>query len=773
MPATRRQLLAVMFTDIVGYSAMVNRDERRAQALLEFQRRAVREQVFRHEGRVVETIGDGHLVTFGNARAAIECAVALQRALQLRNAEPGAEPLRLRIGIHAGDVERSRRRVFGDGVNVAARLEALAPHGGVAVSDDAVSQLHGPLRACFTSAGPQPLKNIAEPREVFTLGEPALEAAAAHLAPPRRWRAWARRYRAAAAAAAVLLALAAIGYRLQPWLPPAVDDASIAVLPLQNLSTEPGSEEFVAGLHDSLLTEVSGLPELKVISRTSVLRYAHQPPAIPEIGRQLNVAYVLEGSVQRTPQRVRINVQLIRARTDHHVWARTYDRDAADLFEVQGQIAREIARHTQGRVLLESLPARQRPTRDVEAYDLYLRAIALEDNDPSLGREAPVRQIGLLEQAAARDPDFALAYAALARYNVWGANWASYHDPARRPAYLQAAERASAEALRLAPALPESLLAAGLVGYWRGDDLPAVQRSLEQALAARPQYPLALFWLASLRDSLGETARSAELLELLSALDPYNERVYTLIGQQQLDRRDYAGLERTYERWRAISSSPVFVEYWASELPFLRSGDLRPRREFLKRKSFPGLTDNDLDSARWRLAMYEGRPAEAARIARPRSDAVARGESSDYDWALRACDALQAAGEQDEAKACFVAVNGTLKKAHAAAPDDALLLMLLGRAEAGLGLQTEALRHLEAAVQLTAPKAPGRRRPLHYEATLAWAQALGRFGREEQALDRLAWLLAEPSALSPHQVRLDPAWNPLKQNPRFAELLGG
>lgn len=775
MSTTRRQLLAVMFTDIVGYSAMVNRDERRAQELLEMQRRAVRSQVFRHEGRVVEIIGDGHLVTFNNARAAIECATALQLQFLRRNAaEPPERQLRLRIGIHVGDIERGPKRVFGDGVNVAARLEPLAPRGGVMASAEAVAQLHGPLRACFASQGFKELKNIAEPHEVFALQESGLEAAVAHVPAPNALRIVARKYGRAAMAGIAVLALTGAG--VFAWHSGAFEsgeDASIAVLPLENLSSDAGSADFVAGLHDSLLTEVGTMPQLKVISRTSVMRYAHNPPPVPEIARALKVGYILEGSVQRSARRVRINVQLIRARTDQHIWAKTYDRDAADLFDVQSQIAREIARSTQGRVALDAAPASKRPTTSVDAYDYYLRAIALEDNDPKLGREPATAQIALLEQAVALDPNFALAWAALARYSIWSANWAAYSDPARYESFLQAADTSAlkAKAIALAPRLPESLLADGLVAYWKGEDKARVAEYFEEALAARPGYPAALFWVAGVYDRMGQQDKSAAALQALKSIDPYNERVYTLLAQQLLNRRQYPALARTYLEWRAISETPDFVDFWASEVPFLAEGDLAPRKALLARDGLKGVTQDDLDNARWQLAMYERRFGDAARVFRAGADAFMAGRAEDFMPALQTGVALGAGGDAPAARPYLERARDHLREMNRRMPGNGFTLGQLAAAARALDDGPAGLQHAKEAVDATEPKPGTPPGPGYYHAVLTYANALGRFGHKAESLDRLGWLLQQPSDVHAHAVLADPEWLPMNQDADFRALL--
>lgn len=764
----QRRMMAVMFTDIVGYSAMVSRDEQRALRLLELQRALVRRHVRAHGGEVVDTIGDGHFVTFDSALAAVGCAVALQAELAQRNARAGADDaVRLRVGLHAGDVQRRRGRAFGDGVNVAARVEPLAPAGGIAATAAVVAQVRGPLRERFVSIGPRSLKNIAETHEVFWLQDSGL-AAAAPLAPrPGRWSAL-RRWRLPAAVAVAALALVAGGVARRTAAPA---DASIAVLPLENLSTEPDSASFVAGLHDSLLTEVSKARALRVISRTSVMRFAGSRQPVARIAADLGVGYILEGSVQRQQGRVRVNVQLIRARSDEHVWAHTYDGALDNLFDLQTHISREIARRVQGRLLVAAMPRSERPTHSVDAYDLYLQAIAPEDSDPALGREPPQASIHLLERAVGLDPRFALAHAALARYNIWAAYWAAYADPARKAVFVEAARRSAATASKLDPELPESLLAAGLVDLYSGDRAAAARR-MEQALAVRPAYSLALFWLGNVYGSLGEADRSIGAIRALLEMDPYNERAYTQLAQQYLRQRDYAALAQAYARWRAFTSSPAFVDFWTAELAFYRTGALESWKAFLAQPPAEGLPQEDVDAARFQVAMYERRFDEAFRVTQPRADAFVRDPAGgDVLWALYAGQAMAAAGRKPHARPYLEAAVRYLEAMVAAQPDDAFALSVLGLAESALGREAQALEHGRRAVALSAPAAGQPPGPAHYEYVHYYAQAAARSGQQAEALARLEWLLSQPSGVHPHAELADPMWAPLDRSPEFQALV--
>jgi adenylate cyclase len=772
MARTRRKLTAVMFTDVVGYSAMVHADEARAHQLLAMHRALLRRCVARYGGAQIEEAGDGTLIIFDSGLAAVECAIAVQDALRQRNAESSGTQVRLRIGLHQGDVERGQGTVFGDGVNVCARLEPLSPHGGIAASAAVVGQVHGPLRRHFRDAGAQSLKNIAEPVGMFVLDESALAAAAQDLE-PRRAPLLSRRAGWSLAGAAALALVVGAALFLRAHLGAPLLDASLAILPLENLSTEPGSAEFVAGLHDSLLTEVSKTPALRVISRTSVMRYAHDRPDAGEIGRQLKVGHVLEGSVQTSGARIRVNVQLIRTATDEHVWAQVYDRDRSDLFALQTDISREIARKIAGNLALGALPVSQRPTQSVEAYDLYLRAIAHEDGDVTLGFAAPDEPLRLLEQAVAFDDDFALAHAALARFNLWGARWASYVDPAKVDGYVARAMSAARRAIALAPKSPESLLAMGMARYWSDRNGDVARGYFEQALQQRPGFPLALYLLSGIYDRSGNLDKSIELARTLLDIDPVNDKAHEQLTTQLVRQRRYAEADAAYANWLEITQTRGYVEYLRAQLRFYRTGDIGAWKLIAERPPDPasGLTQDVLDVDRWILATYEGRYADAASVNRAAADSFVAGASSDYRWAHQAGQALELQGQHEQAAHYLRPVVANLRQAVAQNPQDFYSQSLLGFAQALLGEHDAALVNVRHAMEASAP-ASGRGAPAgHYQCTLIFALVAAHLGLNDEAIARLDWLLSQPSSVHLYMVARDPQWAPLADDPRFRALL--
>jgi adenylate cyclase len=773
-PRTRRQLTAVMLTDIAGYSALVNADERRGHELLEMHRKVVRRQVSAYGGTEIETTGDGFLIIFDSALAAVECAVSIQQAMLQRNATvPPAEQLRLRIGIHQGDVERGRGTVFGDGVNVCARIEPLSPIGGVAVTSLVAAQIHGPMRDGFRSAGLQALKNIRDPIEVLCLEEAGLRAAARFLEPPGITRRYFRRaVLAAAGAAAALAATGAV--LLLTGEPEPAPGARIAVLPLDNLSSEANSTEFAAGLHDSLLTELSKMPQLRVISRSSVLRFAKERPSAPELGELLKVGHVLEGSVQRQGSRIRLNVRLILTATDDHVWAQDYDRDVEDLFDVQTDIAREVTRRIYGHLLVSALPRSLRPTHSVEAYDLYLRGIASEASDPSIGRRAHEPEIELLRAAVTLDPDFALAHAALARYCIWGANWAGNFSPDKVGTYVQSGLQAAQAAMALAPEQPESLLAMGLARYWDEKDAAVGAEFFERALARRPGFPLGLFWLSVAYRDLSELDKSVAATRLLLELDPHNEQALAQLGGYLERMRRYPEADEAYARWGRVSTTPAYAEAWRSQLHFHRTGDLGPFKKFLERQGQrnEGITESDLNYWNWLVAMCEGRYGDAAQVFMAQADAQIGDRGPVTEDPLLAAWAMKLAGRGDDRAERYAhALIEHFGARVAQDSADRYAYSILGRAQALLGDAGSALKNTRTAMTLSVPP-PGRGpSQTHFQYVQEYARIAAYFGQKQEALERLEWLLQQPSGVHAHLVLRDPLWLPLSREPEFQNLV--
>ena len=372
----QRRLAAILAVDVVGYSRLMERDEAGTLARLKSRRRDILQPVIsKHHGRIVKLMGDGVLVEFGSAVNAVDCAVELQTAMDLANADvAGDRRIVLRAGINLGDVMVEGSDLYGDGVNIAARLESLSEPGGLCISGSVFEHVNGKLPHSFVSLGPQKLKNIDRPIQIYRL---------------------AGKDGPGAVVSAVEL--------------PLPDKPSIVVLPFVNMSADAEQAYFVDGLTEDLITDLSKVPELFVIARNSSFAYKGRSIDTRQIARELGVKYVLEGSARRAADRVRINAQLIDAAAGGHIWADRFDRDLADIFAAQDEVVGKIVEALVGKLAAASLKERYRPT-NLEAYDLCLRGRAEWAHSPEAGVEA----IPLFERAIALDPNYADAYRWLA-----------------------------------------------------------------------------------------------------------------------------------------------------------------------------------------------------------------------------------------------------------------------------------------------------------------------------------------------------------------------
>jgi TolB-like protein/class 3 adenylate cyclase len=402
MTATRR-LAAILAADVAGYSRLIGADEEGTlNRLRSIRAEFIDPKITEHRGRIVKTTGDGLLVEFTSVVDALRCATEIQNAVADANAGIGVEKrIKFRIGINVGDVVVEDGDIFGDGVNVAARLEALADPGGICVSARVQEDAAGRLDVAFDDLGEQNLKNINRPIRAY-------------------------RVRDAASKTPSVLAQSAL---------PLPDKPSIAVLPFQNMSGDPDQEYFADGMVEEIITALSRIRWLFVIARNSTFTYKGQAIDVKQVGRDLGVRYVLEGSVRKAGQRVRITCQLIDALTGTHLWADRFDGSLEDVFELQDKIALGVAGIIEPTLqAAEMRRSAARPTTDLSAYDLYLRALAIFF---PVTKERILAALELLDQAIAIDRHYgpALSWAATCHVRlVRRGGPKSRRDPAARPA---------------------------------------------------------------------------------------------------------------------------------------------------------------------------------------------------------------------------------------------------------------------------------------------------------------------------------------------------
>jgi adenylate cyclase len=446
MAEPKRKLVAILSADVAGYSRLMGEDDRATLETLTAHREVMRRHIGEHGGRVIDTPGDALLAEFPSAVEALQSAMDIQAELAERNdLLPENRRMRIRIGVNAGDVLEQEGALYGDGVNIAARLESLADPGGACISSWVYDNVKSKLPYGFENLGKRTVKNIAEPVEVYRV----LREAAQRPMSQKHKRMSARRKIAVAAISTVVILGAVVTLWYTHIRPASTTQAtgdatslplpaqpSLAVLPFQNMSGKADEDWFADGMTETLITDLSRLPNLFVIARNSTFTYKGKPVDVRRVGQELGVRFVLEGSVQRTAERLRVNAQLVEAGTGRHVWAERYDRKAADVFDIQDDIAQRVVMEIDAKLLSgEQSRTWRKTTRNREAYDLFTRANSYVQAN---SREGMAKGQELLQQAVDLDPKFAMATVGLGwtHVNQGDAGW----SPDPKQSYIKAVE---------------------------------------------------------------------------------------------------------------------------------------------------------------------------------------------------------------------------------------------------------------------------------------------------------------------------------------------
>ena len=516
-----RRLAAIMYTDVVGFTASAQANESDALARLREQEGIVRPLFEPFKGRAIKSTGDGFLVEFESALGALECAVEIQRRMRERNTKNPRAPLELRIGIHVGDVEESGGDIFGDAVNVASRIVPLANPGGVCLSGQVFDQVQNKVALQLDKLSAPALKGVRGRMDVYRVVLP-----------------WGFEDRSEGGSA----------------LP------RIAVLPLANISPDPKDEYFADGLTEELITVLSQLKGLRVVSRTSVNQYRGASKSVAQIGTELGADSVLEGSVRKAGDQLRIAVQLIDTRTDEHRWAQTYDRKLENVFAIQADVAERAASALKVELLRsEREVIQERPTSNFAAYEAYLRGIQASQrssisSSPELDQEA----VSHFEKAIQEDPRFAAAHARLANHLITsGGSTRPWTD------VVGWARDLASKALELDPNSSEAHMAQGNVALQADRDWNRAEAEFQQSIALNPSNSLARSWYALLLEILQRHGEVKKQLQAAIEQDPLNIEHRVFLVNAHWAAGELGAAETLLER--LVKDFPVHANAWSRE----------------------------------------------------------------------------------------------------------------------------------------------------------------------------------------------------------------
>lgn len=518
-----------MFTDMVGFTALAQRDEALAMALLQEQQAVIRRALAKYKGREVKTTGDGFLVEFASSLEAVQSAIEIQSTLaRLNDGRSAADKILIRIGIHLGDVIHSGSDVVGDAVNIASRIEPLAPAGGITVTGPVFGNVVNKVGSRFESLGWPELKNVTTPLEVFRvsgLGQETFPLSAKSGLPKDR----------------------------------------VAILPFTNISPDQADEYFADGLTEELIACVSTIKGLRVIARTSVMRYKGLNRPVAEIGRELNVGSILEGSVRKAGDKLRISVQFIETSNEEPRWSRTFDRSIADIFDVQSEIAGQVAEALREHVLGGSPVKESVPTKtNTEAYLNYLRGRQFWNRRTE---EDLQRSIAFFEEALRLDANYARAYTGLA--DSYAALALLEFMPPHEA--FPKARQAVNNALNLDPNLAEAHTSLGLIRFMYDWDWQEAESEFQTAIRINPNYALAHHFYADHLKALGRFDEALSEIEKARELDPLSLAINIGVGHVLYLSRQYDRAIEEYQRSVELDPAFMMTHVWFGR-PYLEKG---------------------------------------------------------------------------------------------------------------------------------------------------------------------------------------------------------
>jgi TolB-like protein/cytochrome c-type biogenesis protein CcmH/NrfG len=770
----------VLFIDIVGYSKALIDDQRALQQdLNDIVRKTEQFRAAESAGKLIRLpTGDGMaLVFFTTPEAPLQCAMQIADALK-------SHPrLRVRMGINTGPVSgvadvNDRSNVAGAGINIAQRVMDLGDAGHILLSKRAAEDLSQYRRwePYLHEIGEVEVKHGVRVAVVNfytdTIGNPELSAKLR--AAQKKWTG----VRIALLIAGLTVAVIAAVFAIRQWQHPSaligMPEKSIAVLPFENLSANQENAFFTDGVQGEILTDLAKVADLKVISQTSVMQYRNaQKRNLRDIAQALRVSHILEGSVQRAANRVRVNAQLIDARNDTHMWAETFDRELADVFAIQSEIAQTIANQLRAKLSpREEAVMHEKPTSDMAAYDLYLRAREIWRNTSSSsgsgGVEKMQEAIRLLDDAVRRDPNFVLALCALVRAHMY-LQWI-VPDPVA--GHVEQARNALEAATRLQPDSGEVHLTRAGFYYQSNRDYNAALQELALAKQNLPNSAEVPYFAGIVERRQNKWDLSTRHLEEALRLDPRNvQYISELTGSNYFATRRYADAIRLLDETMAWKGNDFGLGLTRAFMYFFWKADLGPWKELVTGESAKNAGPNDLITARLNLAFLERDYHTAEQIL-----ASPGGNEFDDDGFFTPREfnegmVARALGNTTKADIAFQAARERAAAAVRQRPDDPKALIALAQSDAALGRKEQAIREGERATQLL----PVEKDWLNgTELLVKLAGIYAQTGETDRALNLLQQMTDNSggaSYISYGSLKLDRVWDPLRGNPRFDKIV--
>ena len=507
-----RKLAAIMFTDIVGYSAMMSKNEKLAMSILEINREIHKTAIRKFKGEYIKEIGDGTLSVFQSSFDAVSCAIEIHKACCKESS------FQIRIGIHIGDILMKEGDVFGDGVNIASRIEASGEPGGIYISERVNEDIENKTEIKTKFIGEKNLKNISHPVKIYTIRTGPQEA---------------------------ILSEPITKESLK------TKEKSIAVLPFVNMSPDPEQEYFCEGMAEELINALTKIKNLKVVARTSSFAFKHEKTDIREIGRKLNVGILVEGSIRKAGNRLRITAQLIKVEDGYHLWSERYDRNMADVFEIQEEITLKIVDRLKASLNLQVKLPKERHPDNFTAYDLYLRGrYYINKFLPEYMHQA----IEYYKKAIEEDPRLTLAYTSLAEaYTLLSTGF----DVLPTKDAMPMAREAALKALEFDPNLAEAYVSLGLVSLFYDFNRKSTIENFKKALELNPNSASAHLWIEFYWSFMeGKFDESMATLQRAQELDPLNLLIKIRIGYIYIYKRDFDNAVNYFEK--LLENEPNF-----------------------------------------------------------------------------------------------------------------------------------------------------------------------------------------------------------------------